>query len=122
MYILNVRNHFSSAHQLRGYDGLCRNVHGHNWKVRVAVKCQKVDDIGMAIDFGVLKGHLDEIMEYLDHKYLNEIEPFTELNPTSENIAEYIYNELSRKINDENSNVWEVEVWENDNSSCIFTK
>lgn len=122
MYTLNVKTHFSSAHQLRGYEGLCKNVHGHNWKVRAAVKCHKVDEIGMAIDFGILKTHLNEIMAYLDHQFLNELEPFSVLNPTSENIAEYIYDVLSEKINDDNAQVQEIEVWENDNSSCIFTK
>jgi 6-pyruvoyltetrahydropterin/6-carboxytetrahydropterin synthase len=120
MYRLNVKNHFSSAHQLRGYEGLCKNIHGHNWKVRACVDCQETDEIGMAIDFGVLKDHLNELMEYLDHQFLNEIEPFDKLNPTSENIARYLFQQLSARLNDQNARVQEIEVWENDNSSAIY--
>jgi 6-pyruvoyltetrahydropterin/6-carboxytetrahydropterin synthase len=84
------------------------------------VDCQNTDEIGMAIDFGVLKDHLNELMEYLDHQFLNEIEPFDKLNPTSENIARYLYQQLSARLNDQNARVQEIEVWENDNSSAIY--
>lgn len=120
MYKLNVKTHFSSAHNLRGYEGLCKNVHGHNWKVRACIQSKETDEIGMAIDFGILKQHLNQIMEYLDHKLLNEVEPFTTINPTSENLAKYIFEVLSAKLNDGNSAVAEIEVWENDNSSAIY--
>lgn len=121
MYKLNVKTHFSSAHQLRGYEGLCKNIHGHNWKVRACIACKEIDEIGMAIDFGIVKEHLNSIMEYLDHKFLNEIEPFTNINPTSENIAKYIFEILTKKLSDDNTSIEEIEVWENDNSSAIYS-
>ena len=120
MYKLNVKTHFSSAHQLRGYEGLCRNIHGHNWKVRACIVCKETDEIGMAIDFGIVKEHLNSIMEFLDHKFLNELDPFTENNPTSENIAKLIFELLDVKISDDNAHIEEIEVWENDNSSAIY--
>ncbi|MDD5407154.1 MAG: 6-carboxytetrahydropterin synthase QueD, partial [Candidatus Cloacimonas acidaminovorans] len=91
MFYLNVIDTFSAAHLLRGYEGACSKLHGHNWKVRVCVKTKEQDEIGMAMDFGVLKTILSNILNNLDHSYLNEIVPFTERNPTSENLAKYIY-------------------------------
>ena len=121
MYKLNVISHFSSAHKLEGYDGQCKNLHGHNWKVRVAVQCEKTDKIGLAIDFGVIKNYLKEIIDKLDHQYLNNLEFFKDMNPTSENIAKLIYEEFSKKINDDNCRTSEVEIWESEKSSVIYT-
>ncbi len=121
MYKLNITSDFSSAHKLEGYDGLCRNLHGHNWKVRVAVSCDKTDEIGLAIDFGVIKKYLNEIITELDHQYLNDLEYFKEINPTSENIAKFIYTEFSKKIDNNNCRISEVEIWESEKSSVIYT-
>jgi len=120
MYKLNVTSHFASAHKLVGYEGLCKNLHGHNWKVRVGIECKNTDDIGMTIDFGDVKKALNDIMEVLDHSYLNDLAPFKTENPTSENIAKFIYKEMQKKIEVEDCQVADVEVWESERSSMIF--
>ncbi len=120
MYILNVISHFSSAHKLEGYEGDCRKLHGHNWKVRMAVICKDTDKIGLSIDFGELKQQLDELLSKFDHTFLNDLEWFNECNPTSENIARILFLELSKKVNKESCRVSEIEVWESERSSVIY--
>ncbi|MBN2828937.1 MAG: 6-carboxytetrahydropterin synthase QueD [Candidatus Cloacimonetes bacterium] len=122
MYRINVKSDFSSAHQLHGYDGACRNMHGHNWKVRLEIMCSEVDEIGMAMDFNEVKIYLREMMERLDHKVLNELEPFNQVNPTSENIAKWLFEEFERRINIPGRSVTEVEIWESEKSSVIYSK
>ena len=122
MFVLTVEDYFASAHQLRGYKGKCENVHGHNWRVILNVKGEVLNEIGLLIDFSDLKDVLKKITGYLDHKNLNEIEPFTTLNPSSENIAEFIAakaQEEIKKINP-NINVESVTVWESHTSRCTF--
>jgi 6-pyruvoyltetrahydropterin/6-carboxytetrahydropterin synthase len=120
MFKLNVTSHFSSAHKLNGYDGACKNLHGHNWKVRVGIDCEKTDKIGMTIDFGIVKKHLNELIDTLDHSFLNDLPCFENLNPTSENIARYIYLEMQKRIAVEGCKVKEVEVWESEKSSMVY--
>ena len=120
MYKLNVTSDFSSAHKLNGYEGLCKNLHGHNWKVRIGILCEKVDKIGMTIDFGEVKKNLNDIMTMLDHTYLNELEYFKENNPTSENIAKFIYHEMKKSIKVQDCSIAEVEVWESDITSMLY--
>ncbi len=120
MYKLNVTTHFSSAHKLNGYEGACKNLHGHNWKVRLGIKCYKVDDIGMTIDYGIVKKILNEIVNELDHQYLNDLPYFTKNNPTSENIAKYLYNQVKGEINSEYCKIAELEIWESDKTSMVY--
>ncbi|MCF7919881.1 MAG: 6-carboxytetrahydropterin synthase QueD [Candidatus Cloacimonetes bacterium] len=120
MFKLNVISDFSSAHRLQGYEGACRNLHGHNWKVRVGINASKTDTVGMTVDFGVVKRHLTELMDALDHRYLNELEYFKEMNPTSENIARVLFNELSKRLNGDFVRVCEVEIWESERSSVVY--
>ena len=120
MYKLNVTSDFSSAHKLNGYEGLCKNLHGHNWKVRIGILCEKVDKIGMTIDFGEVKKNLNDIMTMLDHTYLNDLEFFKENNPTSENIAKFIYHEMKKRITVQDCSMAEVEVWESDITSMLY--
>lgn len=120
MYLLNVLSEFSAAHQLKGYEGACKNLHGHNWRVRAAIECQTTDHIGMTIDYGIIKTYLRTIMNELDHTYLNELPAFTEQNPTSENIARYVYHTLQQLIEVPNCRVKEIEVWESDKSSMTY--
>lgn len=120
MYKLNVTSHFSSAHHLVGYDGPCKELHGHNWKVRVALLCDKIDSIGMAIDFTIVKKHLEEQMNELDHRLLNDLPAFQQNNPTSENIAKYLYDNLLAKFSPLGCKVSEVEVWESEKSSVVY--
>ncbi|AKL97384.1 6-carboxytetrahydropterin synthase QueD [Endomicrobium proavitum] len=119
-YKLSVTKGFASAHCLREYKGKCENVHGHNWKIRAAFGGTQLDKTGMLIDFTDLKAHLDKIMTYLDHKFLNETAPFDKINPTAENIALYIFEEL-KKAETLTAKVAEVEVWESDTSSATIT-
>jgi len=120
MYKLNVTSHFSAAHRLVGYNGPCRNIHGHNWKVRIGILCKNSDEIGLTIDFGIVKKELAQIMDELDHTMLNELEYFTHSNPTSENISKFIYQKMSAVLNNDNCRVADVEVWESEKSSMIY--
>ncbi|MFW0884101.1 6-carboxytetrahydropterin synthase QueD [Candidatus Acidulodesulfobacterium sp. H_13] len=98
MYELKVTSGFSSAHALKGYNGKCENIHGHNWQVELITVSDTLNDIGLVIDFKLLKKYLNEIMEMLDHKFINEIEFLNGLNPSAENIARLIYEEFEKKI------------------------
>jgi len=120
MYKLNVTESFSAAHRLCGYQGACSNLHGHNWKVRVGVACHKLDEIGMAMDFGVIKVALKRVLDNFDHKYLNELEEFAQMNPTSENLSRHIFSLLSAEIDNETCQVCEVEIWESEKSSVVY--
>ncbi|PIQ86661.1 MAG: 6-carboxytetrahydropterin synthase QueD [Candidatus Omnitrophica bacterium CG11_big_fil_rev_8_21_14_0_20_43_6] len=116
MYNLKVQGGFSSAHNLRGYKGKCEDLHGHNWLVEIAVKSARLDDIGMVLDFKYLKKELSASLEQLDHKYLNQLSFFKKINPTSENIAKYIYDRLKPSI----PLLSCVTVWENPTSSASY--
>ena len=120
MYELMIETHFSSAHQLRGYKGKCEKVHGHNWKVQVYVLAEKLNEIDIAIDFHDLKKMTEEVTAQLDHNFLNEIFPFTEKNPSSENIAKWIYDSLKKRANNENISLSAVTVWESETSSATY--
>ena len=113
MYSLKVEGSFSSAHNLRGYKGKCEELHGHNWRVEITVKSAKLDKIGMVLDFKYLKKKLNVVLDPMDHKYLNKLDYFKKVNPTSENIAEYIYKKLITQV----PLLERVTVWEN-NTSC----
>ena len=110
----------SAAHQLRGYKGLCENLHGHNWRIRTYVQASSLDKLGMVIDFKVLKNHTQEVASKIDHIIINEVSPFDITNPTAENIARWFYLELSEKINDNRKKVISVEVWEAENSCAKY--
>jgi 6-pyruvoyltetrahydropterin/6-carboxytetrahydropterin synthase len=113
MYSVRVESTFSSAHNLRGYKGKCEELHGHNWKIEAVASKVKLDKAGMVLDFKYLKKELNKILDKLDHKYLNKIPYFKKVNPTSENIAEYIYCRLKPRV----PGIRSVTVWEN-NASC----
>ena len=98
MFELMIETNFSAAHQLRGYKGQCEKLHGHNWKVQVYVLAEKLNEIELAMDFHELKRLTEEVLAPLDHGFLNDIFPFTEKNPSSENIAKWIYDSLKKKI------------------------
>src|SRR3990170_8679815 len=122
MYALMVETTFASAHQLKGYKGKCERLHGHNWKVQVHVIAEKLNEIDIAIDFHEMKSLTNEVVSALDHSVLNEIFPFTEKNPSSENIAKWVYDSLSKKIDNENTRVSSVTVWESETSSATYYK
>lgn len=123
MYILTIEESFAAAHQLRGYRGKCENLHGHNWKVILSVKGSLLNEIGLLVDFGDLKAMLREVLSELDHRNLNEITHFTEHNPSSENIAQYISDRISEKLGSSTTSpavIDSVTVWESATSRCTF--
>ena len=120
MFELDVIREFSSAHCLKGYCGNCSEKHGHNWSVQVFIRSEKLDEIGIAVDFKALKRELDALLGELDHKDLNSIPPFDKLNPTSENIAMYIYKRLSEKLNGNGVKVYRVRVGEKASSGASY--
>ncbi|MCM8779795.1 MAG: 6-carboxytetrahydropterin synthase QueD [Candidatus Omnitrophica bacterium] len=123
MFSIKVEGGFSSAHNLRGYKGKCEELHGHNWRVEAEVISKKLDKAGMVLDFHYLKSKLNSILDRLDHKYLNKIPSFKKLNPTSENIARYIYNSLDKSLKPKSNpaiKLNSVTVWESDKSSATY--
>jgi 6-pyruvoyltetrahydropterin/6-carboxytetrahydropterin synthase len=120
MFELTIETYFSAAHQIRGYRGECEKLHGHNWKIQVHVIAERLNEIDIVIDFHELKGLTEEVVAPLDHSFLNDIFPFTEKNPSSENIAKWIYDSLRKKINNGNIHLSAVTVWESDTSSAAY--
>ena len=120
MYELMVETTFASAHQLRGYKGKCERLHGHNWKVQVYVITERLNEIDIAIDFHELRKLLGEVTAPLDHSLLNEFFPFTEKNPSSENIAKWIYDSMKKKLSDPDIMLSAVTVWESDSASATY--
>jgi 6-pyruvoyltetrahydropterin/6-carboxytetrahydropterin synthase len=120
MYKLKIVTSFSAAHNLIDYQGDCENLHGHNWKVEVNVNATVLDKSGLGIDFKILKSETNIILKTLDHKYLNELEPFSKLSPSSENIARYLYHQLGKKLNTDNVRIESVSVWESDFACATY--
>ena len=120
MFSLKIITSFAAAHCLINYQGDCENLHGHNWKVEVTVSAETLDTAGLGIDFKILKLETNTLLKTLDHKYLNELPPFLEASPSSENIARYVYGELSRKLNNDNVKVKMITVWESDFASASY--
>ncbi|MDX1609078.1 MAG: 6-carboxytetrahydropterin synthase QueD [Halofilum sp. (in: g-proteobacteria)] len=117
-YTLRVLTEFAAAHSLRGYPGSCSRLHGHNWKLEVEVRADRLDEIGMAVDFREIKRIAREVTDVLDHRYLNELEPFTEVNPTAENIAAHCFHEIGKRLDGPALELSAVTVWENDRA-CV---
>ncbi len=121
MYQISVEQHFDAAHFLRGYQGKCEALHGHRFRVVIKVKASRVDDIGIAYDFAELKQHLSDSLVRLDHTCLNDVPPFDKINPSSENIAAAIYNELKPKLAGAPVSLSCVEVWESPQSGVAYS-
>jgi len=121
-YTLKVVSDFASAHTLRDYPGACSRMHGHNWKVEAEVTATQLDNVGMGIDFKKIKSAVKELTDVLDHRYLNEIEPFDSINPTAENIAAWLYKSLSEKLNNEHIQVSAITLWETERACVRFTE
>jgi len=119
MYQVRIKRHFDAAHALRGYKGKCEALHGHRYHVVVCLEAEELDDVGLAYDFTALKEVLQPIIERFDHANLNEIPPFDELNPSSENIARVIHEELQGAI--KGVSLSSVEVWESPDAWVTYT-
>ena len=120
MYELKVVTRFAAAHQLAMVGTKCENMHGHNWKVEVYVRGEKLDKGGVLLDFGVIKKHVSEIMTKLDHKYLNELDYFQQDQPSSENIAYFVATELQQRINNSAISVSRVTAWESEDAGATY--
>ena len=117
-----IERNFSSAHQLRGYRGKCENLHGHNYKIEIYARGRELNHIGLLVDFVELKQAADELVTYLDHKNLNELEPFvTEQNPSAENVARFCLEKLAAKLNDDRIEIYKVRCFETPTSVATYT-
>jgi 6-pyruvoyltetrahydropterin/6-carboxytetrahydropterin synthase len=119
-YEIHVQSGFAAAHFLKGYPGNCANTHGHNWIVDVYVTCRQLNEIGIAVDFRDVKQAISDIVKDFDHHYLNELPVFTEMNPTSENIARLFYRELGKRINSDGVRVSKVKVSESPKAGVFY--
>ena len=121
MYTLSVEGHFDAAHALRGYKGKCEKMHGHRFRVVVKAAASQLDEIGLAYDFTELKGKLNIILERFDHCFINEVPPFDEINPSSENIARTTYEELKTELEEAPAELVAVEVWESPTTGVSYS-
>ena len=123
MYEIKVTSRFAAAHNLREFHGRCENLHGHNWFVEAVVRAGELDKIGLAVDFGVVKKLLAEVLDQLDHQYLKDKPEFAGANPSSENIAKFIFDRLAPGILEASSGrcgLYSVSAWESDNASATY--
>ncbi len=108
-----IERNFSSAHQLRGYQGKCENLHGHNYRVEIYARGRELNNIGLLVDFVELKAAADDVVNYLDHRNLNDLEPFDEeLNPSAENIAQFILERVASRLSDGRVQIYKVRCFE----------
>ncbi len=124
MFEVSVEQTFAAGHSLREYKGKCENVHGHNYRVRVTVEGPQLNSIGLIVDFVELKKQVRRIVDRLDHQFINDLEPFTILNPSAENLAKYFYDELATGFSGTNGaapvRIAEVKIWETDTSTAVY--
>lgn len=124
MFEIRVKEEFEAAHRVAGYPGKCDRMHGHSWTVEAVVSGSKLDELGMLVDFKAVKGALKEILDELDHRYLNELEPFASgMNPTAENLAKHVYEMMAGAalfVENKNASLAAVTVWESPRSSVTY--
>ena len=124
MFELTVKAEFEAAHHINGYQGKCQRLHGHNWSVEAVVEGYALDKLGMLIDFKVLKAELNAVLDELDHRYLNELPIFSTKNPTAENLAKYVFEQLSKSeiFVDSVASLKAIRVYESPRSCVTYTK
>ncbi|MCG6982493.1 MAG: 6-carboxytetrahydropterin synthase QueD [Deltaproteobacteria bacterium] len=120
MYELKIITEFSAAHNLRNFRGKCEALHGHNWKVEVVLSGKDLDDSGVVLDFAEVKAATGEIMSEIDHRYLNDLPFFMENNPSSENIARYIFHRLREKMDNDRIRIRRVTAWESQDACASY--
>ena len=120
MYELKIITEFSAAHNLRNFRGKCEALHGHNWKVEVVISGRDLDESGVVLDFAEVKAATSEIMSEIDHRYLNDLPFFSEHNPSSENIARYIFQRLQDKIDNDRVQIRRVTAWESQDACATY--
>lgn len=116
-----IKTHFSGGHHLRNYPGNCEHPHGHNWKIKVTVRADTLDELGMGIDFKTLKKHVNRVVDELDHCDLNQHPAFLDRNPSSEHIAMFIFDELQDELKTNRHRLLSVQVRETDSSGVIYS-
>jgi len=125
MYEVTVEDSFAAGHYLRNYKGKCENPHGHNYKVRITLQGSDLDQAGLLLDFKELKLVMKPVIERLDHQMINDIAPFTTLNPSAENLAKYFYDETNARLKNSTSDrvtVKEVTIWETDTTTARYSE
>ncbi|MGH9772745.1 MAG: 6-carboxytetrahydropterin synthase QueD [Candidatus Acidiferrales bacterium] len=120
MFEVSVEYSFSAGHALRHYKGKCENIHGHNYKVRVTVEGEKLNRAGLLVDFSELKANLRALIDRFDHQFLNDLKPFDEVNPSAENLAQYISDGMGSRLQGPDMRLRSVTVWETDSSSATY--
>jgi len=121
MFEVTVQQTFAAGHALRNYRGKCENVHGHNYRIEVTVEGEQLDSIGLLVDFVELKRLMKDVIDYLDHRFINDLEPFDKLNPSAENIAKYFHDRITAGLSPEVPvRLAQVKVWETDTSSAVY--
>lgn len=120
MYEITVEETFAAGHALRNYRGKCENVHGHNYRVQVTLAGASLDTAGLLVDFVELKKVVHAVLDRLDHQFLNDLPPFDTENPSAENMARYIYQEVSRGLPPGPAKVAQVRIWETDTASATY--
>jgi 6-pyruvoyltetrahydropterin/6-carboxytetrahydropterin synthase len=120
MFDIFIKTHFSGGHHLREYPGNCERPHGHNWKVKVTVRAQQLDQLGMGVDFKVLKQQVNAVVDALDHHDLNEHPAFQDRNPSSEHIAQFLFQQLKETLTTTRYQLYSIEVRETDSSGVIY--
>ena len=122
MFTLCVKDSFAAAHRLVGYKGKCEELHGHNFTVEVFISGKSLADDGMLVDFQTIKGHLQNVLDVLDHKYINDIPFFSERASSAEYIAMYIFNEMEKRMGQDPVAVREVRVWESERAYASYER
>jgi 6-pyruvoyltetrahydropterin/6-carboxytetrahydropterin synthase len=120
IYEVKIITDFAAAHNLRNFRGKCENLHGHNWKVEVVIRGDKLNESGVLVDFGEVKLFTRELLAELDHKYLNDIPFFKDANPSSENIARFISEGLAKKIDKGDRKICSVSAWESADACATY--
>ena len=123
MFEVSVDDGFAAAHNLRNYKGKCENLHGHNYKVRLTLRGRELDPTGLLLDFKMLKQVMRPVIDRIDHQMLNDLEPFTELNPSAENLARYFYDETNRQLSEMTGGrvaVKDCTIWETDATTATY--
>jgi len=120
MYEVKIVTQFAAAHRLENFKGKCESLHGHNWKVEVFLEGKDLDETGLLMDFGEVKARTKQVLEEIDHKYLNELAAFQNRNPSSENLASYLFERLGAIFNGDRVKVRRVNVWESDSSCASY--
>jgi 6-pyruvoyltetrahydropterin/6-carboxytetrahydropterin synthase len=122
VFELKVISHLAAAHQLKDLAGPCERLHGHNWKIEVCVRGDALEKSGLLIDFKTVKQATEQVLQEMDHHFLNELAPFQDRSPSSENIAQHVFRSLAQHLNGDHVKLWSVTAWESDTACATYTE